>query len=152
MVEPKHQGLIIPKSFSFNFRPERIVTKAHYTSGSTSTEQQLVNKESNNQSSKPNNISEVVVFLVVACYTTLHIYKFVSNLVLCTLVFFIDDVTTLAASRKHGSTHSPPPIKGAKAAPDSAGESGSSTRKRPRPHMSLSQRRERHNNKERERR
>ncbi|KAM8862379.1 uncharacterized protein AB9W97_017794 isoform 1-T2 [Spinachia spinachia] len=41
MVEPnKHQGLIIPKGFSFNFHPERVVTKAHYTSGSNSTEQQ----------------------------------------------------------------------------------------------------------------
>ncbi|XP_068585804.1 transcription factor-like 5 protein [Cebidichthys violaceus] len=40
MVDPnKHQGLIKPK-FSFNFRPERVVTKAHYTSGSHSTEEQ----------------------------------------------------------------------------------------------------------------
>ncbi|XP_035511945.1 transcription factor-like 5 protein [Morone saxatilis] len=46
MVEPKHQGLIIPKGFSFNFRPERVVTKAHYTSGSNPTEEQhLVNIE-----------------------------------------------------------------------------------------------------------
>ncbi|KAM9351005.1 transcription factor-like 5 protein [Symphorus nematophorus] len=47
MVEPKHQGLIIPKSFSFNFCSERVVTKAHYPSGSNLTEeQQLMTKES----------------------------------------------------------------------------------------------------------
>nr|XP_033484563.1 transcription factor-like 5 protein [Epinephelus lanceolatus] len=47
MTEPnKHQGLIIPKSISFNFHPERVVVKAHYTSGSSSSEeQQLVNIE-----------------------------------------------------------------------------------------------------------
>ncbi|KAI3357554.1 hypothetical protein L3Q82_015971, partial [Scortum barcoo] len=47
MIEPnKHQGLIIPKSYSLNFRPERFITKGHYTSGSKSTgEQQLVNAE-----------------------------------------------------------------------------------------------------------
>ncbi|KAA8590839.1 transcription factor-like 5 protein isoform X1 [Etheostoma spectabile] len=109
MVEPnKHQGLIIPKSFSFNFRPERDV-KAQYTSGSNSTEkQQLTNIES--------------------------------------------DAVTVAAFRKHGSTHSSQSIMVALTAPDSAGESGSSTRKRVRSHMSLIQRREKHNCKERERR
>ncbi|XP_044068462.1 transcription factor-like 5 protein isoform X2 [Siniperca chuatsi] len=107
MVEPnKHQGLIIPKSFSFSFRPERVVTKAHYPSGISAEEQQLVNIEN-------------------------------------------DVATPAAASRKHGSTHSSQP---GKATPDSAGESGSSTRKRRRPHVSLSQRREKHNSKERERR
>ncbi|XP_068453500.1 transcription factor-like 5 protein isoform X3 [Clinocottus analis] len=45
MVEPyKHPGLIIPKGFSFNFCPERFVTKAHYTSGSSSTEEQQLVK------------------------------------------------------------------------------------------------------------
>ncbi|XP_038578079.1 transcription factor-like 5 protein [Micropterus salmoides] len=111
MVEPnKHQGLIIPKSFSFKFHPEMVVTKAHYTSGSNSTEeQQLVN---------------------------------IAN----------DVATSAAASRKHGSTCTFQPIKAHKVIPDSAGESGSSTRKRPQPHVLLSQRRERHNSKERERR
>lgn len=48
MVEPQHQGLIIPKNFSLNFYPERVVTKAHDTNGSKSSEeQQLVNLESN---------------------------------------------------------------------------------------------------------
>ncbi|XP_074499900.1 uncharacterized protein LOC141772617 [Sebastes fasciatus] len=108
MVEPNnHPGLIFPTSFSFNFRPERVVTKAHYTSKSTE-EQQLANTES--------------------------------------------DVATHAALRKHASTHSSQPIKAATAAPDSAGESGSSTRRTAQPHMSLIQRRERHNTKERERR
>ncbi|XP_040008676.1 uncharacterized protein LOC120803811 isoform X2 [Xiphias gladius] len=63
-----------------------------------------------------------------------------------------DDVVTPAASRKRGSARSSQPIKAAKAAPDSAGESGSSTRKQARSCMSLSQRKERHNSKERERR
>ncbi|XP_076598266.1 transcription factor-like 5 protein [Chaetodon auriga] len=40
MVEPKHQGPIIPKSFSFNFLPERVVTEVHYTSGRNSAEEQ----------------------------------------------------------------------------------------------------------------
>ncbi|XP_040048457.2 transcription factor-like 5 protein [Gasterosteus aculeatus] len=108
MVEPdKHQGLIIPKGFSFNFHPERVVTKAHYTiSGSNSTaEQQLVTTG--------------------------------------------NDVGTPAVFRKHGG---PRPGRAASAAPDSAGESGSSASKRARSHISLIQRRERHNSKERERR
>ncbi|XP_070767303.1 transcription factor-like 5 protein [Enoplosus armatus] len=110
LVEPnKHQGLIIPKSFAFNFRPERVVTKAHYTSGNSAEEKQLVNIEN-------------------------------------------DVATPAAPSRKHCSTHSSQPVKAAKSTPDSAGESGSSARKRPRSHVSLSQRRERHNSKERERR
>ncbi|XP_034393858.1 transcription factor-like 5 protein [Cyclopterus lumpus] len=111
MVEPyKHQGLIMPKSFSFNFRPERIVTTAHYTSGSNSTEEQhLVNIEN-------------------------------------------DDVATPAAFKKHGSTHGSRHRRSASAGPGSAGESGSSTSRRPQSHMSLIQRRERHNSKERERR
>ncbi|XP_026224573.1 transcription factor-like 5 protein isoform X2 [Anabas testudineus] len=48
IIEPnKHQGFIIPKSFSFNFHPERISTKAHYMSSSCPTEeQQLVNMQS----------------------------------------------------------------------------------------------------------
>ncbi|XP_070695375.1 transcription factor-like 5 protein [Pempheris klunzingeri] len=109
MVEPNHQGLIIPEGFPFNFHPERVVTKAHFTSGSKSAEeQQSVNVE--------------------------------------------NSVATLTASGKHGCPVSPQPVKAAEAAPDSAGESGSSTRKRPRSHISLSQRRERHNSKERERR
>ncbi|TMS16481.1 Transcription factor-like 5 protein [Larimichthys crocea] len=47
MADLKHQALIIPKSFSLNFCPERLVTKAHNTSGSSSAEeqQQLVNIE-----------------------------------------------------------------------------------------------------------
>ncbi|XP_075955904.1 uncharacterized protein LOC142958356 [Anarhichas minor] len=101
MVEPNnHQGLVIPK-FSFNFRPERVVTKAHYTI----EEQQLVNTG--------------------------------------------NDVATPAAFRKHGGTRTSRP---SKAAPDSAGESGSSTSKRTRSHLSLIQRREVHNSKERKRR
>ncbi|KAL6119209.1 tcfl5 [Pungitius sinensis] len=41
MVEPnKHPGPIIPKGFSFNLHPEGVVTKAHYSSGSNSTEEQ----------------------------------------------------------------------------------------------------------------
>ncbi|XP_029291314.1 LOW QUALITY PROTEIN: transcription factor-like 5 protein [Cottoperca gobio] len=107
MVEPnKHPN---PKSFSFNFCPERVVRKALFTSGCNSTEeQQLMNIE--------------------------------------------NDVVTSAAFRKHGSTHSSQPIKAALSAPDSAGESGSSSKKRARAHMSLIQRKERHNSKERERR
>lgn len=56
MVEPnKHQGIIIPKSFSFNFCPEMVVAKAHYTSSSNLTrEKQLVDIESNNKYSKAN--------------------------------------------------------------------------------------------------
>ncbi len=80
-------------------------------------------------------------FFVVVCCTAL-----------CSLTVFTGDVATSAASRKHDSARSSQPIKAAEAAPDSAGKSGSSTRKRARPHMSLSQRRERHNSKERERR
>uniref|UniRef100_A0A3B4VLW8 BHLH domain-containing protein n=1 Tax=Seriola dumerili TaxID=41447 RepID=A0A3B4VLW8_SERDU len=112
MVESsKHQGLIIPKSFSFNVCPERVVTKAHHTSSSNPTEEKkLVNIKSNN-----------------------------------------DDVTP-TASRKSGSARSSQPIKAAKAASESAGETGSSTRKRAQFCMSHSQRRERHNSKERERR
>ncbi|XP_053173966.1 transcription factor-like 5 protein [Scomber japonicus] len=51
MVESnKHQGLIIPKSFAFNFCPERVVTKPHFTSSSNTTgEQQLVHTESDLQ-------------------------------------------------------------------------------------------------------
>ncbi|XP_030279114.1 transcription factor-like 5 protein isoform X2 [Sparus aurata] len=102
MVEPKHQCLILPKSFPFNFHPEKVVT-AHYSSGSNSTqEQQLVN---------------------------------------------IETVAT-----PHGNTKSLRRNKSSKASPDSAGEPGSSTKKRARAGMSLSQRREKHNRKERERR
>ncbi|XP_067448833.1 transcription factor-like 5 protein isoform X1 [Thunnus thynnus] len=110
MLEPnKQQGLIIPKSFSFNFCPERIVTKPHFTrSSNTTEEQQSVNIE--------------------------------------------NDLAISAASRKHGSAHSSRPVKAAKAAPDSAGGSGSSSGKTARSCMSLSQRREKHNSKERERR
>ncbi|KAF3697102.1 Transcription factor-like 5 protein Cha transcription factor HPV-16 E2-binding protein 1 [Channa argus] len=48
IIEPsKHQGSIIPKSFSFNFHPERIATKAHYISSSSQVEeQQFVNIQS----------------------------------------------------------------------------------------------------------
>lgn len=62
MADLKHQALIIPKSFSLNFCPERLVTKAHNTSGSSSAEeqQQLVNIESN-QYFKHNLILEAVV-------------------------------------------------------------------------------------------
>ncbi|XP_073327055.1 uncharacterized protein [Pagrus major] len=103
MVEPKRQCLIIPKSFPFNFKPEKVVT-AHYSSGSNSTqEQQLVN---------------------------------------------IED----AVATPHGYTQSSQRNRSAKAAPDSAGEPGTSTKKRARAGMSLSQRREKHNRKERERR
>ncbi|XP_071332870.1 transcription factor-like 5 protein isoform X2 [Trachinotus anak] len=110
MVEPnKHQGLIIPKSLSFNVCPERVI-KAHYTSSSNPKEEKLVNTESN------------------------------------------DDEVTPAASRKCGSARSSQLIKAAKGASESAGESGSSTRKRAQSCMSHSQRRERHNSKERERR
>ncbi|XP_054465348.1 transcription factor-like 5 protein [Anoplopoma fimbria] len=109
MVEHnKHHSLIIPKSFSFNFHPERVVTKAHYTSGRNSAEEQQLN---------------------------------IGN-----------DLATAAAFRKHGITHSSQPSKAASAAPDSAGESGSSISRRVRSNMSLIQRRERHNSKERERR
>ncbi|XP_070825678.1 transcription factor-like 5 protein [Chaetodon trifascialis] len=46
MIEPKHQGPIIPRSFSFNFLPERVVTKVHYASSRNSAEeQQLANIE-----------------------------------------------------------------------------------------------------------
>ncbi|XP_040920311.1 transcription factor-like 5 protein [Toxotes jaculatrix] len=47
MVDPnKHQGLIIPKSFSLKFCPERVVSKAHYTSSSNTTgEKHLLDKE-----------------------------------------------------------------------------------------------------------
>ncbi|XP_018556711.1 transcription factor-like 5 protein isoform X1 [Lates calcarifer] len=101
----KHQGLIIPKSFSFNFCPEMVITKAHYIGSSNPTgEKQPVNTE--------------------------------------------NDVVTPAASRKRGSQLT----KAAKAAPDSAAESGNSARKRAGFCMSHSQRRERHNSKERERR
>ena len=68
MVEPnKHQDLIIPKSFSITFRPERVVAKALRTSGGNSTEeqQQLGKIGSNNQYSKPNLISKVVVFALL---------------------------------------------------------------------------------------
>uniref|UniRef100_UPI0037E70AEA transcription factor-like 5 protein n=1 Tax=Semicossyphus pulcher TaxID=241346 RepID=UPI0037E70AEA len=108
MVEPQHPSLIIPKSFSINFGPERVVKKAYSSSGSSSAEeQQLVN---------------------------------------------IENVLTSAASRKQGSTRSHQYKKGAKAAPGSAGGSGSSSRNKTQSHMSPSQRRERHNCKERERR
>ncbi|KAK9514908.1 hypothetical protein VZT92_025590 [Zoarces viviparus] len=63
-----------------------------------------------------------------------------------------NDVATLAAFRKRGGTRTSPPSKAASAAPDSAGESGSSTSKRNRSHLSLIQRREVHNSKERKRR
>nr|XP_020466368.1 transcription factor-like 5 protein [Monopterus albus] len=68
------------------------------------------------------------------------------------LVTTENDVTPPAASKKHSHTHCSKPLKAAKSAPRSAGEAGSSTRKRARSCMSLSQRRDRHNNKERERR
>ncbi|KAL3064548.1 hypothetical protein OYC64_000745 [Pagothenia borchgrevinki] len=43
MIEPnKHQGLIIPKSFSINFCPERVGTKSQFTGGCNSTEDQLL--------------------------------------------------------------------------------------------------------------
>lgn len=147
MVEPKHQGLVIPKSFSLNFYPERIVTKVHYTSGRNATEeQQLANIESNNQHSKLKSCLRICGVLLLS-----EIYNFVSSIF--SLMFFIGDVATPAAvSRKHGSTHSSQPIKTAKAASDSTGKSGSSTRKRACSYMSLSQRKERHNRKERERR
>ncbi|XP_023284441.1 transcription factor-like 5 protein [Seriola lalandi dorsalis] len=63
-----------------------------------------------------------------------------------------DDEVTPTASRKSGSACGSRPIKAANAASESAGESGSSTRKRAQFCMSHSQRRERHNSKERERR
>ncbi|XP_034551322.1 transcription factor-like 5 protein isoform X2 [Notolabrus celidotus] len=45
-IDPQHQGLIIPKSFSFNFLLDSVVKKAHYTNGNNSAEeQQLENKE-----------------------------------------------------------------------------------------------------------
>lgn len=68
------------------------------------------------------------------------------------VMFFIGDMGSLAASGKHVGTHNSQPAKAAKVATDSAGEAGSSTRKRARSYMSLNQRRERHNSKERERR
>nr|XP_046253407.1 transcription factor-like 5 protein isoform X2 [Scatophagus argus] len=99
VVEPKHQGLIFPKTFSFHFHPERVVS---------AEKQQLVNMRT---------------------------------------------LTTCAdASRKYDRTHSFQPIKTVKAAPHSAGESGSSAGKKAQSRMSHSQRRERHNSKERERR
>uniref|UniRef100_A0A8C3A3V9 BHLH domain-containing protein n=1 Tax=Cyclopterus lumpus TaxID=8103 RepID=A0A8C3A3V9_CYCLU len=68
------------------------------------------------------------------------------------LFFKDDDVATPAAFKKHGSTHGSRHRRSASAGPGSAGESGSSTSRRPQSHMSLIQRRERHNSKERERR
>lgn len=68
-------------------------------------------------------------------------------------MFFIDALAAPAAfSRKPSGTHGSQPIKAAKAAPDSARESGSSTKKKAYSHASVSQRREKHNSKERERR
>lgn len=77
MVEPnKHQGLIIPKGFSFNFHPDRVVTKAHFTSSSnTAGEQQLVNTGSNNQYL----ISKVLLSALLVCK---YMHTFVSNLIL----------------------------------------------------------------------
>ncbi len=90
---------------------------------------------------------------MLVCHTTLQIQKFVSCLGFFSLVLFIDNVATpAAASREHDNNHSTQPMTAAKAAPDSARKSESSTRKIARPHVSLSQRRERHNSKERERR
>ncbi|XP_071750736.1 transcription factor-like 5 protein [Centroberyx gerrardi] len=57
-----------------------------------------------------------------------------------------------AAPNKHVRARGPRPLKAAKAAPDSAGQAGSSTRKRARSCVESSQRRERHNSKERDRR
>ncbi|KAK5863844.1 hypothetical protein PBY51_000841 [Eleginops maclovinus] len=92
MIEPnKHQGLIIPKSFSINFCCERVGTKSQFTDGCNLTEDQLL--------------------------------------------------LNIENDGKVASTD-----------PDSAGKSGSSTRKKAQPHMSHIQRRERHNIKERERR
>ncbi|XP_042347612.1 uncharacterized protein LOC121946873 [Plectropomus leopardus] len=109
IVEPNKQRLIIPNGILFNFCPERVFTKTHYTSGSNSTGEQQLDTIGN-------------------------------------------DVAIPTASGKHGGTHGPQPVKAAPAAPDSAGESRSSTSKRARSHMLLIQRRERHNSKERERR
>lgn len=78
MVEPdKHQGLIIPKGFSFNFHPERVVTKAHNTiSGSNSTaEQQLVTTGSNKQSSEPSLVSYAVVCVSIKFYTLVFLKR-----------------------------------------------------------------------------
>lgn len=67
----KHQGLIIPKSFSFNFCPEMVITKAHYIGSSNPTgEKQPVNTESNKKCFKYNII--FVVFVV--CHTILQIH------------------------------------------------------------------------------
>ncbi|CAJ1084844.1 transcription factor-like 5 protein isoform X1 [Xyrichtys novacula] len=45
-INPKHQGLIIPKTVSFNFLPDTVVNKGHYMNSSNSSEeQQAANKE-----------------------------------------------------------------------------------------------------------
>ncbi|XP_029994668.1 uncharacterized protein LOC115422452 [Sphaeramia orbicularis] len=124
MGDPKmHQSLII-NSFPLNICPETVLAKAHCAPSSNIMDKQ--------QSAKREGTT-----LVLGSYS---------------LIFFVDEIPTLAASRKHGSAQSAKAISAAKVAPDLAGESGKKARKRVQRNVSHRERRERHNSKERERR
>lgn len=139
VADPSHQGLIIPKRFSFNLHSYGGAIQSHHTSGNNSTEGHHL---AHTESKKKYTTTKNTVNIITQCYLPCP-----------SLCLFIDIVSApAAASREHCDTHNFKPSVTAKATPDPVGEAVSRSVKRPPPHASHSQRREKHNRKERERR